>query len=138
MLHSFISWYENCTCLILKKTHLLLLNLFETRNCIILIHFAQARIIVSSSISYSPPPNRSTQRLVEIFTARKRSLGQGNIFISVCQEFCSQGGSTWAGTPPGRHTPPLGKPPRQTSPGQTPPWQTPPRQTPPWADTPRD
>ena len=27
-----------------------------------------------------------------IFTARKRSLGQGNIFIGVCQEFCSQGG----------------------------------------------
>ena len=23
-----------------------------------------------------------------IFTARKRSLGQGNIFIGVCQEFC--------------------------------------------------
>ena len=27
-----------------------------------------------------------------IFAARKRSLGQGNIFIGVCQEFCSQGG----------------------------------------------
>ena len=27
-----------------------------------------------------------------IFTARKRSLGQGNIFIGVCQEFCSRGG----------------------------------------------
>ena len=27
-----------------------------------------------------------------LFTARKRSLGQGNIFIGVCQEFCSQGG----------------------------------------------
>ena len=26
-----------------------------------------------------------------MFTARKRSLGQGNIFTSVCQEFCSQG-----------------------------------------------
>ena len=26
------------------------------------------------------------------FTARKRSLGQGNIFRSVCQEFCPQGG----------------------------------------------
>ena len=31
--------------------------------------------------------------MVNIFTARKRSLGQGNIFIGVCQEFCSQGGS---------------------------------------------
>ena len=27
-----------------------------------------------------------------VFTAHKRSLGQGNIFSSVCQEFCSQGG----------------------------------------------
>ena len=27
-----------------------------------------------------------------ICTARKRSLGQGNIFTSVCQEFCPQGG----------------------------------------------
>ena len=25
-------------------------------------------------------------------TTHKRSLGQGNIFRSVCQEFCSQGG----------------------------------------------
>ena len=30
--------------------------------------------------------------LILIFTARKRSLGPGNIFISVCQEFCSRGG----------------------------------------------
>ena len=29
---------------------------------------------------------------VLIITARKRSLGQGNIFSRVCQEFCSQGG----------------------------------------------
>ena len=29
---------------------------------------------------------------LNIFTARKRSLGQGNIFRSVCQEFCPQGG----------------------------------------------
>ena len=27
-----------------------------------------------------------------LITARKRSLGQGNIFSSMCQEFCSQGG----------------------------------------------
>ena len=32
-----------------------------------------------------------------IFTARKRSLGQGNIFIGVCQEFCSQGVGVWSG-----------------------------------------
>ena len=39
---------------------------------------------------------------VNFFTARKRSLGQGNIFRSVCQEFCPQGGSAsvHAGIPP--------------------------------------
>ena len=44
---------------------------------------------------------------VYFVTARKRCLGQGNIFRSVCQEFCPQEGSTWAGTPPGpgRYTP---------------------------------
>ena len=29
---------------------------------------------------------------VRIFTARKRSFGQGNIFIGMCHEFCSHGG----------------------------------------------
>ena len=36
--------------------------------------------------------------LDRIITARKRSLGQGNIFRSVCQEFCPQlggGGRAW-------------------------------------------
>ena len=28
---------------------------------------------------------------MELVTTRKRSLGQGNIFIGVCQEFCSRG-----------------------------------------------
>ena len=53
----------------------------------------------------------------QIFTARKRSLGQGNIFSSVCQEFYSQGGvprqvppragtPPWAGTPPAQVHPP--------------------------------
>ena len=32
-----------------------------------------------------------------IFTAHKRSLGQGNIFRSVCQEFCSGGGACSGG-----------------------------------------
>ena len=35
--------------------------------------------------------------LTLIFTARKRSLGQGNIFTSVCQEFCSRGGCLLGG-----------------------------------------
>ena len=49
----------------------------------------------------------------DIFTARKRSLGQGNIFSSVCQEFCSQevewgSASVHAGIPPpsGKADPP--------------------------------
>ena len=43
-----------------------------------------------------------------IITAQKRSLGQGSIFTSVCQEFCSQG-REYLGryTPlPGRYPPP--------------------------------
>ena len=37
-------------------------------------------------------------RCKELFiTTRKRSLGQGNIFTSVCQEFCSQGGAWSSG-----------------------------------------
>ena len=43
---------------------------------------------------------------ISLFTARKRSLGQGNIFRSVCQEFCLQRGSTWH--PQTRYTPPPG------------------------------
>ena len=40
-----------------------------------------------------------------LFTARKRSLGQGNIFRSVCQEFCSQGGVPGRVPPGTRYTP---------------------------------
>ena len=49
-------------------------------------------------------------------------LRKGNVFTSVCQEFCSQGGGVhhapWADTPPG-----------QTHPEQTPPRTDTPRQT---------
>ena len=41
-----------------------------------------------------------------IFTARKRSLGQGNIFRSVCQEFCLKGACMhggWGHAWPGGH-----------------------------------
>ena len=45
-----------------------------------------------------------------IVTARKRSFGQGNIFTSVCQEFCLRGGllHCMLGYPPplARQTPP--------------------------------
>ena len=93
-----------------------------------------------------------------IFTARKRSLGQGNIFIGVCQKFCSRGGGVclsacWdtpplgADTPRSRHVPPLNRPPpgadtlpsgADTPQEQTPPpgSRHPPEQTPPGADIP--
>ena len=32
------------------------------------------------------------EHYLDVVTARKRSLGQGNIFTRVCQEFYSQGG----------------------------------------------
>ena len=73
-----------------------------------------------------------------VITVRKQSLGQGNIFRSVCQEFCSQGVLSQcmrADIPPGRHSltgrHPLGRHPC----GQTPLWaDTPPADTSPWAD----
>ena len=44
----------------------------------------------------------SKRRFKPLFTARKRSLGQGNIFIDVCQEFCSRGGfCSWGVSAPG-------------------------------------
>ena len=51
----------------------------------------------------------------------KRSFGQGNIFTPVCHSFCSQGGSTWPGTPPGPGTPPWDQvhPPRPGTPPGT-------------------
>ena len=82
------------------------------------------------------------------FLPAATKLDQGNIFTSVCQEFCPQGGrvsaSVHAGihtTPPTRQTPP---PPgadtpqtRQTSSGaDTPPPSPQTRQTPPGVDTP--
>ena len=60
-----------------------------------------------------------------IFTARKRSLGQGNIFGSTYQEFCLGGGSAsvhaeipapGADTPQTRHPPGPGTPWEQTPP----------------------
>ena len=69
----------------------------------------------------------------DIFTARKRSLRQGNIFIGVCQEFCSQGGKVYlvqggvpGQVPPGRYTP-YQVPPTHPRPGTPPGPGTPPR-----------
>ena len=73
---------------------------------------------------------------------RKCSLGQGNIFIGVCQEFCSQGGvclsACWE-THPLEETPPRADTPQEqtfpradTLPEQTPSLGAdPPEQTPP-------
>ena len=60
----------------------------------------------------------------QFITVRKRSLGQGNIFRSVCQEFCPRGGGMLGyhthrdqvppmgpGTPWTRHSPGPGTPP---------------------------
>ena len=68
-----------------------------------------------------------------IFTARKRSLGQGNIFSSMCQEFCSRGvclSACWdTTTPPPLETgTPLEHIPLEEA---TPPRAPPPEQTPP-------
>ena len=63
------------------------------------------------------------------FTGRNE-VGQGNIFTSVCQEFCPQGGSASVHAPPGADTPspwsrhpPRADPPRAAD---TPQEQTPP------------
>ena len=65
---------------------------------------------------------------LSLITTRKQSLGQGNIFMGVCQEFCSKGGvclsACW-------DIPPGADPPKQTPPGADNPWE----QTPPGADT---
>ena len=60
-----------------------------------------------------------------LITAHKRSFGQGNIFSSVCQEFCSRGGLPRCML--GYHLP-LGT--------GTPSEETPQEQTPPGAGTP--
>ena len=82
-------------------------------------------------------------KLFKNYYCPQTKLRKGNVFTSVCQEFCLRGGGgvhhhSWADTHPHRQTPhswvdtPMQTPP----PGQTPPWadpppwQTPPRQTP--------
>ena len=69
-----------------------------------------------------------------IFTARKRSLGQGYVFTRVCYSL-HKGGREVPGQvppPPGRYTPQAGTPPGRYTPGQV----HPPRQVHPLAGTP--
>ena len=52
------------------------------------------RVPLHLSIAIETPFNtcfRKYKGKLNIFTVRKRSLGQGNIFSSVCQEFCIRG-----------------------------------------------
>ena len=75
-------------------------------------------------------------------TARKRSLGQGNIFIGMCQEFCSQGGRgvVYPSMPCRSHAPPDYVPPWTTyPPDYVPPWDyiPPPEYVPPRLRTPQ-
>ena len=70
-----------------------------------------------------------------IITARKRSLGQGNVFTPVCQSFCSRGGGvsqhTMRQTPSHPDTPPRQTPPlSRTLLGRHPLGRHPQRQTP--------
>ena len=93
----------------------------------------------SESPAPAPPCTASTRMFCNLcvcfslksihdFTARKRSLGQGNVFTPVCHSVhrgCIPACNGRGCTPPGQ------TPPRQTSPRQTPL-----RQTPPWPDNP--
>ena len=47
---------------------------------------------LSPSITEREDGNGEKERFISVITARKRSLGQGNIFRSLCQEFCPGGG----------------------------------------------
>ena len=70
-------------------------NLFEllvlTDVCVCLRegggHTKTASLLHAARKSMSYPVKLS---LPNIFTSRKRSLGQGNVFTPVCQSFCSQ------------------------------------------------
>ena len=70
---------------------------------------------MQTPLADSPPPNASRQLLLRtvrillkciLVTTRKRSLGQGNIFIGMCQEFYSQGGGGSVSVHAGSRPPP--------------------------------
>ena len=100
--------------------------------CIIIpVHALRYMLIINKQGS-GGVPSAINYWLFRIFTARKRSLGQGNIFAPVCHSVHRE--STWTGTPlastpPGRYTPQQ-VPPRQVHPPSRyplqvhrPPWQ---------------
>ena len=70
------------------------------------------------------------------FSARKRSLGQGNVFTPVYHSVHREGrGSVWR-RPLLDRDPPEQRPPGQRPPGQRPPLTETPRQIPSWTETP--
>ena len=87
-------------------------------------------LLYEADVCMSMNLRRSQLRLLPPAT----KLWQGNIFSSVCQEFCSGGGVTWAGTLRQLHTPPWAG--TLLQPAGTPPGQVhPPGQVYPPADT---
>ena len=93
-------------------------SILTTAAMINITYFRQCSILLGNHLPFSSQNGDDP-----FITARKQSLGQGNIFIGMCQEFCSQGGSAsvhaWippppsgAGTPPRTRYPPgAGTPP---------------------------
>ena len=85
-------------------------------------------------IMINPPRAYHNGGVNENLTPATTKLGQGNIFTSVCQEFCPQGGRGCLPQGMLGYTPPDQTPPwDQTHPpgSRSPPDQTPPEQTPP-------
>ena len=66
------------------------------------------RLLTETNTDNKTGTEKETMDTNGLITARKRSLGQGNIFSSVCQEFCSQRGRVPGQVhPPGQvHHPP--------------------------------
>ena len=89
-------------------------NFNKRGHCTIFFRLSNAKI-VSITISC----NGILAHTHHIITARKRSLGQGDIFSSVCQEFCPQGGLPQCMLgyhPPGTRLPPGSDTPRPGTP----------------------
>ena len=122
-LRTWLSWNAmKCRrCLCATNTHVRR----SITNCKLLTH------LWSFSSEEDSKTNKYHFRIRNILLPAATKLGQGNIFTSVCQEFCTQGGSAsasvHAGMQPPKQTPPWSRTPRTRHP--------PPEQTPPGPDT---
>ena len=96
------------TCTVSRQEHSLLYRVLQKPSQLIILSFTYLKCQVLLLVK-------------AIFTARKRSLGQGNIFTPVCHSV-HRGGSASVHDgippPPSRHPPEAGTPPQE----QTPPW----------------